>query len=42
MRLDALQNETCFFETDSEDKFDLGEVSGIAVDSAILEGTDKY
>ena len=40
MRLDAVQNETCFFETNSDDKFNLGDLSGINVDQAILEGTD--
>ena len=41
VRLDAVQDETCFFETDSDNAFDLDSLSGIDVNGTILAGTNR-
>ena len=41
VRLDAVQDETCFFETEGSNAFDLDGLSGIAVDGTILAGTNR-
>ena len=40
-RVDALQNETCFSKTNSDEKFDVGAIDDIAVEAGILDGTDR-
>ena len=40
-RVDAVHNETCFFETDSDEKFDVGSLGNIDVEEGILNGSGR-
>ena len=41
VRVDAVQKETCFFETEGDGRFDLSGLTGIDVEEGILDGTDR-